>query len=108
LRSLLPDPAPTPFSPLSLHDALPISDRRWPPRLQDGHGGPPRPGRRDAGTVALADTDAIVAGRFHLRVRPRRWRYSAHPQLHVRSEEHTSELQSLTNLVCRLLLSKKN
>src|SRR5438046_4964199 len=27
--------------------------------------------------------------------------------LQVRSEEHTSELQSLTNLVCRLLLEKK-
>src|SRR5437016_11094528 len=26
----------------------------------------------------------------------------------TRSEEHTSELQSLTNLVCRLLLVKKN
>ena len=25
----------------------------------------------------------------------------------MRSEEHTSELQSLTNLVCRLLLEKK-
>src|SRR5437016_11626945 len=25
-----------------------------------------------------------------------------------RSEEHTSELQSLTNIVCRLLLEKKN
>src|SRR5215213_10636098 len=29
--------------------------------------------------------------------------FSSHP----RSEEHTSELQSLTNLVCRLLLEKK-
>src|SRR5258706_5278288 len=29
-------------------------------------------------------------------------------QLNPRSEEHTSELQSLTNLVCRLLLEKKN
>src|SRR5437016_9932387 len=29
-------------------------------------------------------------------------------QIHgTRSEEHTSELQSLTNLVCRLLLEKK-
>src|ERR1019366_6443317 len=28
-------------------------------------------------------------------------------QINVRSEEHTSELQSLTNLVCRLLLEKK-
>src|SRR5260370_26693589 len=27
---------------------------------------------------------------------------------HVRSEEHTSELQSHLNLVCRLLLEKKN
>src|SRR5438093_9434953 len=33
--------------------------------------------------------------------RPSRWSAS-------RSEEHTSELQSLTNLVCRLLLEKKN
>src|SRR5258706_10898088 len=29
---------------------------------------------------------------------------TSHP---ARSEEHTSELQSLTNLVCRLLLEKK-
>src|SRR2546427_7616814 len=28
-------------------------------------------------------------------------------QVHVRSEEHTSELQSQSNLVCRLLLEKK-
>src|SRR5258706_10564511 len=28
-------------------------------------------------------------------------------QANCRSEEHTSELQSLTNLVCRLLLEKK-
>src|SRR5258706_7136161 len=28
-------------------------------------------------------------------------------ELRQRSEEHTSELQSLTNLVCRLLLEKK-
>src|SRR5438093_5359494 len=31
----------------------------------------------------------------------------AHAEVIVRSEEHTSELQSLTNLVCRLLLEKK-
>src|SRR5438046_3436242 len=31
-----------------------------------------------------------------------------HRLLVRRSEEHTSELQSLTNLVCRLLLEKKN
>src|SRR5438046_7652175 len=35
--------------------------------------------------------------------------FVVHFTLHqaVRSEEHTSELQSLTNLVCRLLLEKK-
>src|SRR5438046_95535 len=32
---------------------------------------------------------------------------TAHPNAKNRSEEHTSELQSLTNLVCRLLLEKK-
>src|SRR2546427_9367512 len=30
------------------------------------------------------------------------------PKRHLRSEEHTSELQSQSNLVCRLLLEKKN
>src|SRR5258706_8716684 len=33
------------------------------------------------------------------------WKFSGN--LEKRSEEHTSELQSLTNLVCRLLLEKK-
>src|SRR5438093_8354455 len=32
---------------------------------------------------------------------------SIYPSFSARSEEHTSELQSLTNLVCRLLLEKK-
>src|SRR5258706_8452368 len=32
---------------------------------------------------------------------------SAYTEVEHRSEEHTSELQSLTNLVCRLLLEKK-
>src|SRR5438093_7168324 len=36
--------------------------------------------------------------------RVRRQKLAERPQ---RSEEHTSELQSLTNLVCRLLLEKK-
>src|SRR5260370_15232674 len=33
--------------------------------------------------------------------------WSAHLDLQTRSEEHTSELQSHLNLVCRLLLEKK-
>src|SRR5258706_9955267 len=34
-------------------------------------------------------------------------RQAVSQMLTARSEEHTSELQSLTNLVCRLLLEKK-
>src|SRR5256885_11537431 len=40
--------------------------------------------------------------------RPRRCRSQAWAALENRSEEHTSELQSPCNLVCRLLLEKKN
>src|SRR5205814_10233883 len=39
--------------------------------------------------------------------RPRRIAYFAWPGIVIRSEEHTSELQSLRHLVCRLLLEKK-
>src|SRR5262245_65063664 len=38
----------------------------------------------------------------------RRWRDDGHGQGIGRSEEHTSELQSLRHLVCRLLREKKN
>src|SRR5260370_29295574 len=67
------DTATTEIYTLSLHDALPISDRRVAARPLAG-----------------------VAPR--LGVVPPRGR---------RSEEHTSELQSHLNLVCRLLLEKK-
>src|SRR2546426_7951291 len=36
-----------------------------------------------------------------------RWRYLSSHIVSFRSEEHTSELQSPCNLVCRLLLEKK-
>src|SRR5262249_59559238 len=38
---------------------------------------------------------------------PRSWPPDERSRGRLRSEEHTSELQSLTNLVCRLLLEKK-
>src|SRR2546430_13513896 len=34
--------------------------------------------------------------------------YTTEANAQIRSEEHTSELQSQSNLVCRLLLEKKN
>src|SRR5260370_15060606 len=52
--------------------------------------------RRDADAVAVLDRNAVGLGQaVHARDDPRR------------SEEHTSELQSHLNLVCRLLLEKK-
>src|SRR5437016_7659838 len=50
----------------------------------------------------LSQFDMTDAQRKH------RWRKEGHASIWLRSEEHTSELQSLTNLVCRLLLEKKN
>src|SRR2546427_6454216 len=41
------------------------------------------------------------------RKRHREWRHSGRQKTYLRSEEHTSELQSQSNLVCRLLLEKK-
>src|SRR5205823_13385662 len=66
-----------------LHDALPI----YPEGL-------PRLGREDV--AAAPAPRAARACRAAASARP------------LRSEEHTSELQSLAYLVCRLLLEKKN
>src|SRR5438046_4953864 len=57
--------------------------------------------RRDRGVAARDHERDAAPGAFHGRAPTPCW-----PTLH-RSEEHTSELQSLTNLVCRLLLEKK-
>src|SRR6266536_2058454 len=42
------------------------------------------------------------------RARPAPARHGRRPDHHKRSEEHTSELQSRVDLVCRLLLEKTN
>src|SRR5687767_15498464 len=54
--------------------------------------------------------DGIVNHCDEIRFLHLTYTYSVDPsQLHkIRSEEHTSELQSLAYLVCRLLLEKKN
>src|SRR5437899_9244954 len=49
----------------------------------------------------LHASDRVLAGLMALLVRPTRQQGTG------RSEEHTSELQSLRHLVCRLLLEKK-
>src|SRR4051812_49709804 len=47
----------------------------------------------------------LFAGKVN--VRPAKVRRPPRTRLGVRSEEHTSELQSHVNIVCRLLLEKK-
>src|SRR2546430_3272895 len=88
------DTATTEIYTLSLHDALPISTHTW------GSMSPPWPSywtewtRHGAWRLQSVTTSAVglnvswVTG-------------------DARSEEHTSELQSQSNLVCRLLLEKK-
>src|SRR5207302_9420527 len=80
------DPAPSGIYPLSLHDALPIS-------IECIAGGI----LARLGKVSR-DQPALVGGQME--PLPGTGRDS-------RSEEHTSELQSRENLVCRLLLEKK-
>src|SRR2546426_11148373 len=76
------DTATTEIYTLSLHDALPISAREMP--------------HAPVQRVETCEGHELefVAHRSKLVLEPR-------------SEEHTSELQSPCNLVCRLLLEKK-
>src|SRR2546427_1831131 len=43
----------------------------------------------------------------HVQVNAKKYAADPETELQARSEEHTSELQSQSNLVCRLLLEKK-
>src|SRR2546430_3618540 len=65
---------------------------------------------RDEGNQVLAREGALVVGRIgriHQLGLAQRAREDLPLPLGDRSEEHTSELQSQSNLVCRLLLEKK-
>src|SRR5690606_39461518 len=90
--------------PLSLHDALPISLVRWrhDQRLDVGATGGVH-GRLLAEVGHLLRGALLVGWQHILGAVPEPVR----PALQERSEEHTSELQSRENLVCRLLLEKK-
>src|SRR2546430_13585555 len=94
------DTATTEIYTLSLHDALPISQTAAGRRA--GRQAGPRCSSSVAGTLRVdfaGGVDNVLWSRlgsgplFGLQV--------------SRSEEHTSELQSQSNLVCRLLLEKK-
>src|SRR2546427_4121233 len=77
------DTATTEIYTLSLHDALPILPLLWP--------------QFQGAVLPSKPVKVTPAGRVSVTVRSRG----------TRSEEHTSELQSQSNLVCRLLLEKK-
>src|ERR1019366_542569 len=62
--------------------------------------------RRPPRSTLFPYTTLFRSGGARVRVPLRLFGTAAHGD-HPRSEEHTSELQSLTNLVCRLLLEKK-
>src|SRR5262249_61296773 len=62
---------------------------------------------RRLGLVLDGPGDRAHACVLRLRRRPLPHLFDRDQQGARRSEEHTSELQSLTNLVCRLLLEKK-
>src|SRR5688572_31717358 len=84
---------PAKISTLSLHDALPILSKM----------------RASSNSSSSNGCSAICRARSALWLasasrRPRARGFSCSS---ARSEEHTSELQSQSNLVCRLLLEKK-
>src|SRR5207247_9739183 len=101
--SCSPHPPPPATYTLSLHDALPISHLRFrlgaeevperPAVAEREHGGDRAHLQGLGELLVLVDVhldELEAAGVF------------------ARSEEHTSELQSRVDLVCRLLLEKKN
>src|SRR2546421_2710043 len=99
------DPATTEISPLSLHDALPISSTsRTAAAPCRRHGGCARPNNR---WIARA-TNPDSPYRNRKAITPTNGGSTAgRAMTEPRSEEHTSELQSRSDLVCRLLLEKK-
>src|SRR5256885_6510305 len=102
----LNDTAPTEIYPLPLHDAFPILGRAIV-----------REPKVFLFDEPLSNLDAKLRVQMRTEIKKLRDRvkttaiYVTHDQVEAmtlaRSEEHTSELQSPCNLVCRLLLEKK-
>src|SRR5205085_12652493 len=92
---------------LPLHDALPISlelaAARRANHSSPAHKSSNAPARTFSASRAMSpdsDRSVVSGGAICLT--------SSNAVSTDRSEEHTSELQSQSNLVCRLLLEKKN
>src|SRR5688572_31312573 len=91
----LDDAAAAVIYTLSLHDALPISCRTL---------------RTVQATASAAGTNGAPSStNARMPIRSARSRaHASSKSASVRSEEHTSELQSQSNLACRLPLEQKN
>src|SRR5262249_58129945 len=100
-------PHATTIHPLSLHDAFPICKKRDWDYVTFGkevaaeayYGGRREPPILAMDFTRLKDEKAVLA---------RAREYAKTSTKDLRSEEHTSELQSLTNIVCRPLPAKKH
>src|SRR5206468_12586189 len=97
--------APPEIYTLSLHDALPICGRNDTSGVGTGE-------NVLVSCIIIATTIfrlamwSVLSPRVPAAAAPQSYTRAA--RLHRRSEEHTSELQSRSDLVCRLLLEKKN
>src|SRR5206468_11681815 len=94
------------ISTLSLHDALPIC-AQFRPVFQDE-------ARDSANFVVFWSSHAFQSNEVAPEIEAFRQNLLTKPEMpdgkfwrNARSEEHTSELQSRSDLVCRLLLEKK-
>src|SRR5690606_39848831 len=107
VHSLLNATTPTSIHPLSLHDALPIYFFR---------GASQPPTKKNLLILPVSTSSLILAACLSSTevekpvvnsYSPGASGSSGSSRALARSEEHTSELQSRENLVCRLLLEKK-
>src|SRR2546422_1311588 len=96
------DTATTEIYTLSLHDALPISIRLMNSGVSFGSQSNSR-----CMILAVIGSDAKISDRGCRSSLSLGFPTGSAVLLRVRSEEHTSELQSRLHLVCRLLLEKK-
>src|SRR5690606_41956675 len=91
---LFNDPPTTKIYTLSLHDALPICVKNFQAVCQSV-----KSSKKTEVQIKVQDTDEFI-------IIPKK-ALTILSTVIERSEEHTSELQSRENLVCRLLLEKK-
>src|SRR5207237_8562702 len=103
-RHLYTHTPPPSLYTLSLHDALPISaSRRYHPGCDVS---PPLIEARQVTRILPGEVPVTLVADINLAIGAREFIAITGPS-GSRSEEHTSELQSHLNLVCRLLLGKK-